>query len=238
MRISPRAITFDLDDTLWAIAPLIAAAEAALHAWLEEHTPGTARRYPLQAMRALRERVAGDSPHLAHDLTAQRRLALGMALQDSGDDLAHTDAAFAAFHAARNRVELYPDVADALDRLAARWPLAALTNGNADLALCGVDPHFRFCLNARDHGAAKPDPGIFRAACERLDCAPHEVLHVGDDPRCDVVGAAGAGLRTCWINRTGAAWTRPEVRPDLIVPDLAALADVLLAGDVNQGSAA
>jgi putative hydrolase of the HAD superfamily len=53
------------------------------------------------------------------------------------------------------------------------------------------------------------------------------VLHVGDDVEMDVVGAARAGLRTCWLNREQQAWPRDDVRPDLQVTSLTALADWL-----------
>ncbi|MDZ4117354.1 MAG: HAD family hydrolase, partial [Xanthomonadaceae bacterium] len=80
---------------------------------------------------------------------------------------------------------------------------------------------------AREHGAAKPDASIFHAACARLKLAPGEVLHVGDDPHLDVVGAHGAGLRGCWINRHGHVWPVDDVTPHLQFPDLTALADWL-----------
>lgn len=222
-----QALTLDLDDTLWAVGPVIERAEQALDAFLRERCPRTAQRYPLEAMRGLRERVALEHPQLAHDFSAQRRLSLQLALADCGDDVAHVDAAFEAFYAARNQVQLYPDVAAALPRLAATRPLAALTNGNADLTRIGLAAHFRFALGAREHGAAKPAPSIFHAACARLGLAPRQVLHVGDDPWLDVAGAAAAGLPTCWINRHGMRWPSELAPPDLAVADLAALADQL-----------
>jgi putative hydrolase of the HAD superfamily len=229
--VTLRAITLDLDDTLWPVWPAILRAEEALHGWLAMHAPRCAERYPLTAMRALRDRVARENPHLAHDFSAQRRLSLAAALADSDEDPAHAEAAFEVFYAGRNRVELYPDVADALPRLAARYPLAALTNGNADLGRIGLRPHFVFELGAREHGCAKPDPSIFLAACARLGCAPHEVLHVGDDPELDVLGAQRAGLRTCWINRHDTRWAHDEL-PDLSVASLAELADTLERTDL------
>jgi HAD superfamily hydrolase (TIGR01549 family) len=227
MHSAPRAITLDLDDTLWPIAPVIARAEAALNDWMLVHAPNTAALYPVATMRSLRDAVALANPHLAHDFTAQRKLSLARALADGGHDPELAEAAFAAFHLARNRVELYPDVERALGRLAAQTPLAALTNGNADLMQIGLQHSFVFALGAREHGSGKPDAGIFRAACMRLNVAPHEVLHVGDDPELDVVGAARAGLRTCWINRRNETWTHADVRPDLVFADLDALADWL-----------
>ena len=52
-----RAITLDLDDTLWPIAPAIDRAEAALDAWLLAHAPRAAARWPLSARRTLRDAV-------------------------------------------------------------------------------------------------------------------------------------------------------------------------------------
>ncbi len=227
-----RAITLDLDDTIWPIGPVIVRAENALGAWLREHAPRTAERYPLEAMRALRDEVAAEHPQLAHDFTRQRMIALERMLQLSEDDVGLAQAAFDVFFTARCEVEHYDDSLDALDRLAARVPLAALSNGNADLHRIGLMHVFRFQLGAREHGAAKPAASIFHAACEQLGCAPGDVLHVGDDVEMDVVGAHRAGLRTCWINRPGREgavreWPHHDIGPDLEFPTLAALADWL-----------
>ncbi len=54
------------------------------------------------------------------------------------------------------------------------------------------------------------------------------MLHVGDDPAFDVAGARAAGLRTAWLNRTGAAWSHGPA-PDLTIGDLKALATWMLA---------
>jgi len=234
MPFAVRAITLDLDDTIWPIAPVILRAENALGAWLREHAPRTAERFPLEAMRALRDEVGAEHPHLAHDYTRQRLISLERMLQAAGDDVALVQPAFDAFFAARCEVEHYDDSLDALDRLAARVPLAALSNGNADLARIGLMHVFAFQLGAREHGAAKPAASIFHAACERLGCPPGEVLHVGDDIEMDVLGARRAGLRSCWLNRPDAngiprQWPEGEPRPDLEVPTLAALADWLEA---------
>ena len=165
------------------------------------------------------------------------------ALRDSGGDTALAEAAYAIFFNERNRVAFYPDALAALQRLSARVPLAALSNGNADLAAIGIAGHFRFQLGAREHGAAKPDAGIFHAACARLELEPGQVLHVGDDVEMDVVGAHRAGLRSCWINRADAAgdtqrWPRRDVQPDLAFPTLDALADWLDANHDTRTIAA
>jgi putative hydrolase of the HAD superfamily len=227
VKFAVRAITLDLDDTLWPFAPIGARIERVLDAWMREHSPATAMRFPATEMRALRDLVFSENPQFAHDLGALRRMTLERALRESGGDPGLADAAYEAFYEARNQVECYPDAIDALQRIAARVPVAAVTNGNADLDRIGLGHHFRFNLGPREHGAAKPDASIFHAACERLGCAPNDVLHVGDHIEMDVLGAARAGLRSCWIDREARDWPHDDIRPDLHFDTLAALADWL-----------
>src|SRR5690606_17888381 len=175
---SVRAITLDLDDTLWPFAPIGARIDQVLYEWMLEHSPATAAMYPVAAMRELRERSFRDNPHLHYDLSALRRLTLAEALENSGAGSDLLEPAYEAFYAARNQVEFYPDALDALHRIAARVPVAAVSNGNADLQRIGIGELFAFQLGSREFGAAKPDPGIFHAACERLGVEHAHVLHV------------------------------------------------------------
>jgi FMN hydrolase / 5-amino-6-(5-phospho-D-ribitylamino)uracil phosphatase len=198
---SIRALTLDLDDTLWPIAPAIARAEVVLHRWLTEHAPATAAQFDIVALRAKRDDVSRTQPAIAHDFSAVRRESLRLALLAAGDDEALAEGAFEAFFAARHELEFYPEVEDALRRLAARFPLLALSNGNAEIARTALAPWFRGGLSARELGFGKPDPRIFHEACRRLGCGPHEVLHVGDDLALDALGARSAGLLTFWLRR-------------------------------------
>lgn len=218
------ALSLDLDDTLWPVVPAIEHAERQLDLWLRRQCPRVADAFPIAAMRRLRERIADERRDLAHDFSAQRRLTLSVAFAACGENTQRVDEAFEVYFEARNQVELYPDAALALARLAQRLPLIGLTNGNADLARIGLEGHFRFCLSAREAGCAKPATRIFHAACRRLGVPPEAVLHVGDDPALDVAGAQAAGLRSAWINRDGRRWERGPA-PDLEFADLAALAD-------------
>lgn len=220
-----RALTLDLDDTLWPIWPTIARAEAVLQAWLAEHAPRVAERHDAGAIRAVREAVARERPDWAHDLSALRRESIRRLLAAAGEDEALAAPAFEVFFAERQRVELYGDALPALRRLAARWPLFALSNGNADLRRIGLADWFQGSLGARELGVGKPDRRIFEAACDRLGRAPHEVLHIGDDLALDVQGALGAGLQAAWVRR-GDYEHAPEV-PCWQGPDLLALADRL-----------
>lgn len=233
MNFPVRAITLDLDDTLWPFAPIGARIEVVLDDWLREHSPRTAELFPVQTMRAVREQVFRDNPQLHFDMSQLRRLTLEHALRESGADMALLDPAYEVFYAARNQVECYPDAIEALQRIAARLPVAALTNGNADLERVGLAKYFRHQVHSREHGAAKPEASIFHATCELLGVDRAYVLHVGDHAEMDVAGAMRAGLRGCWLNRIGEVWTPGVPQPDLEFTTLTALADWLDATQFN-----
>ncbi|RDI96865.1 HAD family hydrolase [Dyella solisilvae] len=226
MRI--RALTLDLDDTLWPVLPALERADRDLDAFLKANYPDVARAWPIPAMRALRAEVAAERTDLSHDFTAQRHITMQRAFARCGIDEAPLDTLWEIYFSARNRVDLYPDSLPALQRLAGRWPVASLTNGNADLDRIGISAHFAHQVCARDAGVLKPHPHIFATAAERLGLTPDEILHVGDDPELDVVGARDAGLRTAWINRAGHPWPGALGRaPDLDLRDMGQLADWL-----------
>lgn len=221
-----RAISLDLDDTLWPIGPVIERVERSVDDWLRANCPEVAAAWPIESMRALRDEVASEHPELAHDFGAQRRLTLRRAFAPFklGDDW--IERTYAIYVRVRNEVECYADTSAALTRMAARFPLISISNGTAELARIGLHRHFRFSVSAGEVGVAKPAADIFHHACERLGLAPEHVLHVGDDPLADVVGARDAGMRTVWLNRQAAAWSH-EVKPDLEMADLNALANWL-----------
>ena len=226
------AISLDLDDTLWPIWPTIERAERVLHDWLMREAPKTAELLVTPGvLRELREATGRERSDLAHDLSALRRESIRMALRRSGEDPALADTAFDVFFAERQRVVLYDDAAPALQWLSERYPLVAVSNGNADLKLTGVDRWFRSALSAYQFGSAKPEAPIFLAAAASVGVRPDQVLHVGDDPALDVVGALNAGMQAAWVARMPEderpPWSHGAQPPHLIVPDLHALCRAL-----------
>lgn len=232
MTATLRAITIDLDETLWPVGPVIAKAEAALTAWMLAHAPAVAERFPPPAMRILRDQIIAQvAPHRRSDIGHVRRTAIAHALTSVGDDPAKAHQAYAVFDAARQEVELFDDAMPALLALGARYPIFALSNGTADIHRTGLGRHFVGALSAAELGFGKPDIRIFHAACERLGCAPGEVLHIGDDAELDVEGALAAGLKAIWVNRSGAEWTG-SARPDHIV---GSLGEIVMWLDIRSG---
>ncbi|MDH3689905.1 MAG: HAD-IA family hydrolase [Gammaproteobacteria bacterium] len=224
------AISFDLDDTLWDIAPVIEKAEQLLRTWLEQHCPDTARQFDATAMRTLRQEVVDAHPQLAHDLSWLRKRTLRLALQRSGDDMDAADSAFEVFISARHDITLYPDAIGTLQTLSTRYALASISNGNADVERIGLHRYFQASVSAHQIGVCKPHPNIFTEACSQLARRPDEVVHIGDHPEQDVLGAANAGLRTIWVNRTAQNWSHPR-RPDAEVQTLAQIPKLLAQMD-------
>jgi len=228
-----RAISLDLDDTLWPVWPAIERAEEVLHDWLEKHAPTTAERFDTADLRVLRIQIAAEHPELAHDLSRLRLLSIERALRAAGDPLHLAEEAFAVFFDARQQVELFPDARAALEQLAAKLPIIAVTNGNADLQRIGLGQLFVDTVAAREFGHAKPDVRIFHEACRRLALPPAQVLHVGDDWAHDIEGAHDAGLPSAWVRRDTRKQKSPQgsrAAPWLTVDDLQGLATQLLGG--------
>ncbi|MGH8299190.1 MAG: HAD family hydrolase [Steroidobacteraceae bacterium] len=222
-----RAVAFDLDNTLWDVGPVIVRAEQSLQEWLRQHCPRIAERVSIEEMRVARERLARSEPHNAHDFTYLRITALAAHARECGYGEEVAARAFEVFFAARNELQLYADVQPALERLRARYTLASLSNGNADLELIGLAALFCVSLNARQIGAAKPHPRCFQQLARDLRLEPRSILYVGDDPFLDVEAGRAAGLRTVWMNRSGAPWPSNLEPADLDVADCLRLAELI-----------
>ncbi|MGB5440637.1 MAG: HAD-IA family hydrolase [Gammaproteobacteria bacterium] len=199
-----RALTFDLDDTLWDNRPVLMAAERSLYDWLGLHYPRITSRYSPEDMLKLRQHLLQRQPELHNDVTTLRKASLRIAAETAGYDQGLVEPAFAVFLEARHRVTLYSDVAPALQRLRhAGYCLGSLTNGNADVQRLGLEQLFDFSLTAASTGKAKPHPRMFEEACRRAQVNTAELAHVGDEADTDLAGARNAGVTAIWMNRHG-----------------------------------
>jgi FMN hydrolase / 5-amino-6-(5-phospho-D-ribitylamino)uracil phosphatase len=224
-----QAISLDLDDTLWPVWPTIARAEVVLHDWLALHAPQTATLCAdAEQKQRIRAEVNERYPDKAHDLSFLRRESIRESLLRAGESPFLAEAAFAVFFAERQNVTLYPGVQQALERLAARYPLVGLSNGNADVFLTAAGPYFKTSLSAQSFGVAKPDARIFHAAAAQLNLPAEAVLHLGDDAHTDVMGALNAGMQTAWVNTHDHDWPHEAAQP-FTVRHLAQLCDHVLA---------
>jgi len=225
-----KALSFDLDDTLWAVMPVIQAAETASREWLLEHYPDTHNFFTDSSVLNLRAKVFDEFPDSSHDLSFLRREYLGRLLESSGYNRDGVEGAFEAFTYARNTIDLFDDVEPFFKKVAPNYTCLALTNGNACVKRTPLHSSFETYLTAISVGAAKPAPHMFEAGLNAHELEPHEMLHIGDDLITDVKGAALLGIPTVWVNRFGRSWTSDHHAPNYVVNSLVQLQHILTPG--------
>ena len=222
-----KAISIDLDDTLWPIWPVIERAEKALHDWLAANAPMASALFANPAaLREIRTEMGNSRPDLKHDMSALRRESIRLALYRAGENPLLAQEAFEVFFAERQRVTLFDDALPALEFLAGKYPMVALSNGNADIQRIGLSRFFRASISAREFGVGKPDPRIFHAAAGAVDVQPEDVLHIGDDATLDALGALNAGMQAAWLNRADQLWPH-EQEPQVTLTELGELRALL-----------
>lgn len=230
----PKAVIFDLDDTLCDYAT---AREARLR-----------RAFTLSPQR-------DPQPQAAVDL--DRMIAESIQMHPHGAD--HFQALFARFGIAdanaanaaadwyrKNRfhgLRLFPETEAVFSTVrnavsgahskAAR-PIGIVTNGptevqHAKLELLGIDRLVDFVLVSEEFGVAKPDPAIFHEALRLAGVGPEEAVFVGDSAEFDMAGAQAAGMPTVWVNRHQCPWTLPDPPPTRQIRTLAELPELLRA---------
>jgi HAD superfamily hydrolase (TIGR01509 family) len=94
------------------------------------------------------------------------------------------------------------------------------------LRIAAADHLFDATVTSIEVGFCKPDPRPFRAALARLGVEAQHTVHVGDDPRGDVQGAAAVGIHPVWFNATGRSWRGPGPVPTTVA-DLGDVAGLL-----------
>lgn len=214
------AITFDLDDTLWPCDTVIRSAEKVFFEWLQSHCPSITEVHTIETLREKRRSLLVTRPELINDVTEWRRLSLIELLSEFQLDLALGEQALSVFVEARQRVEFFPDVIDALQDLSFHYRLGSLTNGNADLDTIGIAHLFDSTLYATLDLPAKPAADMFELAARELGVSTDKILHVGDNANTDIRGARDAGCKTAWINRYGHQYPSELPKADIEIVNL------------------
>ncbi|MFS2222537.1 5-amino-6-(5-phospho-D-ribitylamino)uracil phosphatase YigB [Pantoea sp. B65] len=216
-----KAITFDLDDTLYDNHDVIRRTQQESHAFLQAYHPAL-REVSHEAYQALRDKLLRQEPEIYHDVTEWRRRAVAEVMLNVGLPAAEAEkgsrAVMANFAHWRSQIEVAQATHQALALLAQRVPLVAITNGNAEPHLFGLDGYFRCILRAGPHGRAKPFADMYQLAAEKLDLPLENILHVGDDLTTDVAGAVRCGMQACWINLRGG--NLMHIRDSRLLPHL------------------
>jgi putative hydrolase of the HAD superfamily len=94
-----------------------------------------------------------------------------------------------------------------------------------DLAEVGIVPYLDHMDFSGELGYWKPNPRVFQHALSKLNVAPEQAAFVGDNPREDVLGAQGVGMRAVW--QRSAEFPLGDVHPDATIETLADLPAIL-----------
>jgi len=162
------------------------------------------------------------------------RLSLDEVLRDIGTEEFDLIAREELTHA-WERLPAWPDAAQGLARLARRFTVATLSNGNRSQQVALVrftGLPFQRLLSAEDFHHYKPDMEVYQGAASKLGLDPHQVMMVAAH-KSDLRSAQAAGLRAAFVERPmekgpgGGADLLPDPQADLQATDFVDLAEKL-----------
>lgn len=209
----PRAIVFDLDGTLVDSAPEI---RAAINAAFE---PMGVPAFSLDAVRTM----IGGGAVVALQRAAARA---GIELDKTRQQAALERFLVVLAEASEHGEGLYDGAAELLQRLTDEGVKLAICTNKAEpvthiaLRALGIAPFFEAIVGATDALPKKPDPGMLRAALNRLGVAPADAVVVGDT-HADMDAARAAGCRSIAVSFGYSQKPVADLGADAIVDRLA-----------------
>ena len=235
----PRAILFDLDDTLIrAYAQPEEAWTRLLHVFaveLDAHDAAAIERVRKAVMEEARafwsDQAAAARWRL--DISGARRLATRAGLRRLGqtdDDLADRIAdAFTELR--RSEYRLYPDALATVDALRAQGvKLALVTNGASamqrpKIARFDLEHRFDHIQIEGEFGQGKPELAVYRHALERVGCEAGDAWMVGDNYEWEVVAPQKLGMCGIWYNPFDVEIPPHATRPTRVIKRLSELVE-------------
>lgn len=206
----PRAILFDMDDTLldW-----LSAVHAGWGVACAEVAPGLGG--DAVSLREATEREgalfwadeAAATSYRTRPLDSRREISRRALLAEGLDDRPADQLALRAFEETTARIVLFADAIETLDALRGEgYRLGMVTNGSREtqrekIARRDLARHFDAIVIEGEFGRGKPDPAVFAHALAGVGASPDEAWMVGDNLYADIGGACSAGIHSVWIHR-------------------------------------
>jgi 2-haloacid dehalogenase len=128
------------------------------------------------------------------------------------------------------RLKPFPDVPEALTRLKTRYKIVVLSNGDPDMLEAAKAVHkipFDAVISVAVANAFKPHVATYTKAAEIMGVRMHEVLFVANHAF-DCIGAKSAGMHSAFIDRRNRPFGATPHQPDIVVPDMRSLADMIV----------
>lgn len=209
MNAYPRAVLFDLDDTLVDHRHSYRAGLSLLY---ERHE--TLRAKPFAALETCythyleifhARMLAGEFTLPESRIHRFRQVFAEYGASPSYDELAEIALSYSqAYQAAERAIDGVIPLIEHLREQGVR--IGVVTNSHTaeqvgKLQRCRLNHLIDVMVTSEDAGVPKPDPTIFRMILNRLGCQPHETLMIGDSWSADVIGATQVGIAVLWLNR-------------------------------------
>jgi putative hydrolase of the HAD superfamily len=232
----PRAILFDLDDTILSDDAVSEEAWRETCEILADRVKPTTGSELFSAINTERIIFWNDPVNLRdgawRNLYQSRLTIVKKALTNLGrldDAISHE--IVDTYNDFKSRlVRLLPNAEHTLNTLKERGiKLALLTNGEAEsqrakVEKLGLQDYFPVCLIEGELGFGKPDPRIFQLALDNMHAKPSEAWMLGDRLEFDIIGAQNMGIKGIWCDyqRKGLP-ADSKVMPDVIIHDISEL---------------
>lgn len=226
-----KAISFDLDDTLYNNRPVMQGIEKKMVSYFTEKfaillsdlSPELLSQVKPQTFNGTfwapyRQQAIKAHQNISHDVVKLRFETYRLGF------LAHNLSAVAAIKEAQAGLDYFISLRsdfsvpkashDLLASLSKAFPLVAISNGNVDTKALGIEHYFKHIYHAgfqtseSDNKSEhllrqKPAADMFFLVCQQLDILPEQLLHVGDCGFADIHGALNAGCQTAWLPQYG-----------------------------------
>ena len=198
-----KAISFDLDDTLYDNHPIIKKAEEDFLLYLNQTYPELSELDTRQWL-LYKNHLVTEFPELANDVSLWRIKIVERVMTIFGipeyKAIEYAQLAFIEFLRLRSDFTVPNESLVLLDELAKNYSVIAITNGNVDEKQIGLQDKFQFILKAGGEFKAKPQADLFIEAAKRLNIEVSDILHIGDHLISDVFGAQNNGAQAVWLN--------------------------------------
>lgn len=231
-----RLLCFDLDDTLWSTKQVMIDAEKGVYQLLEELAPILTERYEVmelfQARLGFWKKTMAEEPEMRHQIGTMRRRSMQYILEQNGyiaADAEHISAqAFERFMELRHKPIYFEQAIETLEILRPHYQMAAITNGNACSERLGLGHLFDLHISAEELGIGKPEALPFQTALNHFNLRAEQVVHIGDNPEDDILGAHRMNIHSLWFNPNEEEWKEADFKPSLELKHLSEIPAAIL----------
>ena len=227
----PRAVFFDMDDTLLNTS---GGVDASWGAVCEEFSPalGCDPATLRATIKAEMQRFWSDEAAVEREwrtrLEEARVHVIGLALTREGLDVERApNLSRRYWEENSSRMRLFDDAIETLTSLReGGFQIGLITNGPASMqrwkiGQFALESYFDVLVIEGEFGHGKPSPKVFEYALGAVGVDPHQAWHVGDNLYADIGGAQSVGIHAAWIHRDRLEMGEsPKAIPDRVIAHL------------------